>query len=599
MPDSGVAPEAAAVSRPVLLVVDREPGALIAPSRYLEEAGFTVHRASTAAGTLDLFALVRPDLVVLDSLLPDESGFALCKKIRGREDGRALPIVLLTEGDDYESIQRSHEAGATDSAPRPVNWFVLAGRLTNLLEGDRARKNHARAEEQIWQLSNVDGLTGLPNRALLLQLVDQALARQRRAGHVVAALYLDIDRFAEINQSLGTSGGDTLLLEFAKRLERIVRRGDTLGHPSRDPEDSLARLSGDEFVVFLSDLDDADGAGRAARRILAAVSGVYTVDRQEVFVTASAGVAVHPPDGADAERLLSHAAAALGRAKKNGRGSLHFYSETMNEAVSARLTLESGLRKALDRNELALHYQPLVDSRTGKVFGSEALLRWNSPQLGQVGPATFIPIAEECGLIIPIGAWVLETACRQAMRWHEEGLDAGLISVNVSSVQLASEDFATTVARILEETGLAPGTLMLELTESALLTAEEDVIPRLARLRRLGVSLVIDDFGAGYTALRFLKRFPVHALKIDGSFISGISPDSSDSAIVSALIAMSKGLRLTVVAEGVETEEQLRFLKGEGCDHAQGFLFSRALPADEFAALVRNGSGREIRAAIM
>ena len=271
----------------------------------------------------------------------------------------------------------------------------------------------------------------------------------------------------------------------------------------------------------------------------------------------------------------------------------------MNAAVSAKLTLEAHLRRALDRGELTLHYQPLVDGDGGWVVGSEALLRWNSPELGSVPPSTFIPVAEESGLIVPIGAWVLETACRQAKRWQDEGLKAGLISVNVSGVQLASESFAPTVARILAETGLAPGTLMLELTESALLENEEEVLGRLEKLRALGVSLVIDDFGAGFTALRFLKRFPVHALKIDRSFIDGIGRDTSDGAIVSALIAMSRGLRLTVVAEGVETEGQLRFLREEGCSQAQGFLFSRPLPAEDFAALVRAGGGGEIRAAIM
>jgi diguanylate cyclase (GGDEF)-like protein len=599
VPDSGFAREPAFAVRPVLLVADREPGSLIAPSRYLEQAGFTVHRASTAVRTLDLLATVRPDLVVLDALLPDESGFALCERIRELEGGRKVPIILVTEADDYDAVQRSHDAGATDSTPRPVNWFVLAGRLTNLLEGDRARKNHARAEEQIWQLSNVDELTGLPNRALLQQLVGQALARRDRAGRAVAALYIDIDRFAQINQSLGMAVADKLLVQFARRLERVVRRGDTLGHPSSDGEDSLARLSGDEFVVFLSDLDDAEGAARATRRLLDAVSGAYSVGGSEVFVSASVGIAVHPPDGADAEQLLSHAAAALGLAKRSGRGSIHFYSETMNAAVSAKLTLEAHLRRALDRGELTLHYQPLVDGDGGWVVGSEALLRWNSPELGPVPPSTFIPVAEESGLIVPIGAWVLETACRQAKRWQDEGLKAGLISVNVSGVQLASESFAPTVARILAETGLAPGTLMLELTESALLGNEEEVLGRLEKLRALGVSLVIDDFGAGFTALRFLKRFPVHALKIDRSFINGIARDTSDGAIVSALIAMSRGLRLTVVAEGVETEGQLRFLREEGCSQAQGFLFSRPLPAEDFAALVRAGGGGEIRAAIM
>ncbi len=591
---SALAPAAApaGAERPVLLIADREPAALVAGCRYLDQVGFTVHRAGTSSGALEAFEFLRPDAVVLDAALPGEDGFTLCRAIRSRGDGRDVPIVLMTDRDDYESTLESSGAGASDVVTRPVNWLALAGRLQRLVEADRARRAKDRADERIWQLSNVDALTGLPNRSLVRRLADQALARWSRTGRMVAALYLDVDRFAEINQSFGASTGDALLVEFARRLERVLRRGDTLGHPQLDGEDSVARLSGDEFLVLMGDLDDAESAGRAARRMLEAVTGVYTIGGEEVFVSASAGIAVQPPDGADADTLLEHAAAALSRAKSAGRGGIHFYTETINASVSLRLALESGLRRALDRGELALAYQPLVEGVSGRITGCEALLRWTSHELGPVPPSAFISIAEESGLIVPIGAWVLETACRQARAWRDAGLDTGAICVNVSSVQLANPDFEATVARVLAATGLPPGALMLELTESALIKNEADVVPRLLRLRALGVNLVIDDFGAGYTALRFLKRFPVQAIKIDGSFIEGIARDASDSTIVSALIAMSRGLRLKVVAEGVETEEQYGILRREGCDQAQGYLFSRPLPADAFAALARASAER-------
>ncbi|HQR45004.1 MAG TPA: EAL domain-containing protein [Thermoanaerobaculia bacterium] len=690
--------------RPVLLIADREPASLLAACRHLEQAGFAVRRASSGEETRALLEREMPDLLILDAGLPDGDGFALCRAVRETPAGRETPIIVSTDTEDYESLVRSHDAGATDFAPRPINWLVLPLRHPHLLEIQRARRglrltnsilrdaervaclatwrhdsqtgglewsaeagrlfgppealpasgkafldvvhpddrafveaeiessaregapfgaehrirrsdgggirfvrhwaefdlgedgepvwvkgilqdvtDQIRAEEQIWNLSNMDRLTGLPNRSMLQHLLEQTLARSARSGRLVATLFLDIDRFEEINETYGPEVGDRLIVQVAERLQKTLRKGDTVAHvtPFQRTE-SLARLSGDEFVVLLSDVENAEGIAHVARRILDAASDAYVLGQTEIFVSLSIGIAVSPPDGSEPGLLIQHAETALKEAKKQGRGSFRFYTDALNAFVARKLEMETCLHRALERGELSLHYQPLVGGRNRKVFGFEALLRWSSPELGEVPPARFIPVAEESGLIFPVGEWVLRTACAQAATWSRAGLAPLTAAVNVSSLQLARPDFPDTVFSILRETGLPAGHLLLEITESCLLSGDPETQSRLQRLRAAGVRLVIDDFGMGYSALRYLKSLPVDALKIDRTFVEGIAPDSGDAAIVSALISMSRSLKLDVLAEGVETEAQLRFLCERECDQAQGFLFSRPLPAESF-----------------
>jgi diguanylate cyclase (GGDEF)-like protein/PAS domain S-box-containing protein len=431
-----------------------------------------------------------------------------------------------------------------------------------------------RAEEQVRHLAFHDALTGLPNRLLFTDRLSLAVANARRSGSRLAVMFLDLDRFKIINDSLGHSIGDDLLRRVGERLEACVRQGDT-----------VARLGGDEFTVLVPGLLYDDDAARVGRKILEAVSQPFTIDGRELFLTTSIGVSLYPADGEDAETLVRNADTAMYRAKEQGRDNYQLYAPAMNARAVERLSLESRLRPALTNGELRLHYQPVVDLRNGRIAGAEALLRWAHPDLGLVPPARFIPIAEMSGLIVPIGAWVLREACARAREWQREW-PGMTVSVNLSSRQFQQSDIVAEVRRALKETGLDPGSLDLEITESSAMLNAEQSIATLSDLKELGVGISMDDFGTGYSSLAYLKRFPIDKIKVDQSFIRDIPSDSDDAAIVTAIIAMARSLQLVVVAEGVETEDQIAFLKDHGCDRMQGFVMSRAVPPDEFARLV-------------
>lgn len=437
-----------------------------------------------------------------------------------------------------------------------------------------------RAEEKIRHLANYDRLTGLPNRHMFLELLEGAIARSRRSNTLSAVLYLDIDRFKKINDTLGPEVGDEVLASIAERIRVSLRRGDYL---MREHEPSVARWGGDKFLILLSDLDDVDGAARAAQRLLRQLAIPFSVSDREFFLTASTGIAVCPEDGNGAYELLQHAESAMYYAKDLGSGRFQFYSGWMNEKSSRNLDLENELHKALLQSELHLSYQPLLDARSARVVGAEALLRWSHPELGSVSPGEFIPIAESAGLIAPIGEWVLMTACRQFKAWSDAGMRELRLSVNLSSYQLREADFVGRVAQILEDTGFDPRLLDVELTERGLALDDEHSLQVLEGLKQLGLRVAVDDFGVGNSALSYLRNFPLDILKIDQSFVQGIADGSTDSAIISAVIAMAHRLDLEVVAEGVETESQLDFLKSQTCDCVQGFLFSKPLTPGRFA----------------
>ena len=420
-----------------------------------------------------------------------------------------------------------------------------------------------------------DYLTGLPNRMLLNDRIGRAIAAAPRHRNHVVVLFLDIDGFKHINDSLGHSVGDKLLQSIARRLGDCVRASDT-----------VSRQGGDEFVVLLASAEQWD-AVIVAKRILAAVAEVHTIDQHDLHVTTSIGVSVFPDDGLDAEALIKNADTAMYQAKDNGRQSYQFFERQMNVRAVERQSIEEGLRRAIEREELALHYQPKVDLRTGLVTGAEALLRWTHPTRGPVSPAQFIPIAEDSGLIVPIGAWVLRTACEQAAAWLAEGLPLGTIAVNVSAMELRDEGFTAGLLDILAETGLDPALLELELTESVLMKHPESAASILKVLRELGMRVAVDDFGTGYSSLSYLRSFPIDALKIDQSFVRQITSIADDTSLVTAVISMARSLKLRVIAEGVETLGQLAFLQAHDCDEAQGFYFSRAVPPAAFAELLR------------
>jgi diguanylate cyclase (GGDEF)-like protein/PAS domain S-box-containing protein len=432
--------------------------------------------------------------------------------------------------------------------------------------------------QQMAHSAEHDFLTGLPNRMLLNDRVSQAIGMALRHKMRVAVLFLDLDGFKYINDSLGHPVGDKLLQSIARRLVDCVRGSDT-----------VSRQGGDEFVVLLAELQEMDDAAVSARRMLRAVAEAHSVDKHDLHVTTSIGVSVYPDDGLDAETLIKNADTAMYQAKENGRQSYQFFKPAMNVRAVERQSIEESLRRALERQEFALHYQPKINLRTGAITGAEALIRWSHPTRGFVSPAQFIPVAEECGLILPIGAWVLREACNQVRAWLTAGLPVTTMAVNVSAMEFRDDNFLSGLFAILDETGMDPRYLELELTESVLMKRAKSTASLLQILREKGVMVAVDDFGTGYSSLSYLRKFPVDALKIDQSFVRQISTAGDDTAIVTAVIDMARSLKLRVVAEGVETLEELTFLRVHECDEAQGHYFSRPVLPQQFARLLRAG----------
>ena len=433
-------------------------------------------------------------------------------------------------------------------------------------------------QDELARQANHDSLTGLPNRNLLWDRIDGACARTQRYGEFAAVAFLDLDNFKLVNDSLGHTLGDHLLRAVAKRLESSLRASDT-----------VARLGGDEFVLVLSDQKSEQLVSGELQRIVDSFSRPFSIDGKDVFITASVGVALYPQDAKDAEALMKSAELAMYRVKDSGRNAYQLYTAEMQTRVSERLALEGMLRRALERGEFSLHYQPQVDLRTNRVFGCEALLRWNQPDLGMIGPAKFIPLAEETGLIVPIGEWIVRTACLQNKAWQNAGLPAITVAVNISARQFREKGLLQVVANILAESGLDPAQLELEVTESVIMHDAQHVIATLQAFRDMGVRLSVDDFGTGYSSLSYLKRFPVDRLKIDQSFVRDVITDADDAAIAQAVITLGHTMNLRVIAEGVETPEQLAFLRANQCDEMQGYLFGKPMPAHELGKLLESG----------
>ena len=469
-----------------------------------------------------------------------------------RKDGAVYPVWVRI------SVYR-------DAAGKICNYVGVATDITERLA----------AQESIRQLAYFDPLTELPNRRMLEDRVRQALATAERERKQSALLFIDLDQFKTINDSLGHSAGDQLLIEVARRLQACVRRMDT-----------VARLGGDEFVVLLTDVT-LEGASEVARKILDVVARSFQFNEHELGVTPSLGISIYPQDGRDFETLLKHADTAMYRAKDAGRNAFQFFTSEMNEAALERLMLENSLRQGLERGEFILYYQPQVNVRSGQIVGAEALVRWRHPKIGLVPPGKFIPAAEISGLIVSIGEWVLRESCRQNKAWQDAGLPSISVAVNISSVQFRGGQLEENVRSVLTETGMPAECLELELTEGILMGGASETVDTLKRMSDMGVKLAIDDFGTGYSSLSYLKRFPIDKLKIDQSFVRDIVVDPDDLAIANAVISMGHSLRLSVIAEGVERSEQLEILTKEGCDEVQGYYFSAPLPAADFAELLR------------
>src|ERR671934_224013 len=541
----------------VLLIEDNPGDARLIREMIADhpDAPFKLHFAERLSLGLEHLSSGKTGLMLLDLSLPDSFGLETFAKVYAHAP--TVPIIVLTGNDDQTIALSAVKGGAQD--------YLVKSKLDRelLLRSMHYSIERKRYQVQLEHQANYDMLTGLPNRNLLHDRLRQAVYSQRNPRNI-AVVFMDLDHFKFVNDSLGHSMGDKLLKAMGERLRSVLREGDTVG-----------RVGGDEFVLILNDQSNEEIIFRAMQRITGKVAEPLTIDGKELYVTASAGISLYPQDGRDVDTLLKNADAAMYRAKEHGRSNFQFYTSEMNERVNDRLALEHALRRALERKEFMLHYQQKVDLRSGQIIGAEALVRWMHPEWGLVRPARFIPIAEETGLIVQLGEWVIHEACRQTHAWLHAGLKPGIVSVNFSARQFRAEGLVRAVSRILQETGLDPASLEMEVTQSMVMHNVEAAIATLQGLKSLGVGLSVDDFGTGYSSLSYLKDLPIDTLKIDRSFVRDIGSGSEAGGGLppAALISLAHALHLKVIAEGVETDAQLHFLKRHGCDQVQGFLY--------------------------
>ncbi|MCP5155559.1 MAG: EAL domain-containing protein [Ectothiorhodospiraceae bacterium] len=513
-----------------------------------------------------------------------------------RDDRDRVEAWFASAWHDGPDGELTHRVTLDDGTERVVAHFAVPvrdadGSVRRLSGTTQDVTERERAAERIRRLAFYDGLTGLPNRESFRERVGLALRNAAQRGAHVAVLYLDLDDFKRINDTLGHGAGDQLLAAVAGRLQHNLRAGDLVGRAPDDdlPRGTAARLGGDEFAVLLADIEGPEQAARVAERLLATLARPFRLEDQEVLVTPSLGIALFPRDGDSVATLLGQADMAMYAAKRDGKNQYRFFEPRMEDGVRRRLLIDQSLRRAIERDQLSLLYQPQLKSAAGQIDVVEALIRWHCPEIGDVSPSEFIPLAEENGTIVTIGEWVLRQACEQARAWQVAGVPLDRVAVNISTVQFVQPGFVGVVQRILAESGLPPSALELEITESLLAKDAEGAIRTLHALKALGIHLSIDDFGTGYSSLSYLKRFPVDRVKIDKSFVRNIVNDSGDAAIASAIIAMAESLALRVVAEGVEHEDQLAALRQRGCGEIQGYLISRPLHPEAIPAAILRG----------
>lgn len=555
-------------NKPNVLVIDDDPMLRKTLCDILEAKGFEATSAKNGTEGLAISKQRFFNIAIIDLKLPDLSGLEVMNEIKG--NAPSTETIILTGNATMDSAIEATNKGAFSYLVKPYDIEQLLLQIKRALE-------RQLAEEKIKHMAYHDALTGLPNRMLFNDRLATALRMANRNNLVLALMILDLDHFKNVNDTLGHDKGDRLLQLVSERISDCLRASDT-----------VSRLGGDEFAVLLPQITEAEDSFIVAQKILDALSLPFHFDGHELRMSSSIGIAIYPDDGRDAETLFKNSDIALYDAKEHGRNNYKVFALEMNKKAAKRMTIENNLRKALESKEFILHYQPLVDLATGQIVVMEALIRWQHPEAGLLYPEDFISVAEKSGLILPIGEWVLRSACVQCREWRKAGLEVR-VAVNLSASQFRNRNLRESVKQLLEETDLCPEYLDLELTESALVDPEKVTIDTMKELNKMGIRLSVDGFGTGYSALSYLKRFPVSKLKIVQTFIKSVAVDPSDAAIATAIVAMAHSLGLRAVAEGVEKPEQLEFLRSIQCDEAQGLLFSPPLPAEEATKMLAEG----------
>ncbi len=567
-----------------ILVVDDDPGARLLLSTALEMAGFRVEAAADGQSALAAFRAQPADCVILDVVMPGMSGFDVCIALRALPHCRHVPILIQTSRDDMESVKRAYTVGATDFASKGINPMLLAQRVKFLVRAKRTQDQLLASEARVSYLAYFDALTALPNRQRLRQILEEQVAWAERAKRGIAVLMMDLDDFSRINDTQGPAVGDVLLQDVANRLQHCLRdcerAAPALSDASQEMviKDWVARTGGDEFGLVLPGVSTVDGAELVARRVQSSLARPFVIAEQEVPLSAAIGISLFPLDAGGAEALINNADAAMHHAQRSHRSGMEFFKKSISTRAAKRMSLEADLRKAVERREFSLSYQPRLSLKDLQVEAVEALLRWSHPQRGLVPPDEFIPLAEQSGLIVEIGDWVLREACAQVRRWRDADANDWQVAVNVSGVQFRDGTLVRRVGDAIAAAGIESRMIELEFTEGALIEYSAAVSKAVNALKELGVNTALDDFGTGYSSMSYLRHFPVDTLKIDRVFVRDITSRRAGNApLVDAIIAMSKSLGLATVAEGVETEAQWQYLKDRDATQVQGFLFCRPL----------------------
>ncbi|HHJ34282.1 MAG TPA: GGDEF domain-containing response regulator [Gammaproteobacteria bacterium] len=555
--------------RPVVVLADDDPSIRLMVRHVLESEDFDIVEAADGLEAIKAVEKHHPALILLDAVMPGIDGFTTCQQIKdkGHTD---IPVMMITGLDDDASVERAYEVGAIDFITKPIKWAVLKHRVKSVVA-------KVIAERKVQLLAYRDTLTDLPNRLLFADRLEQAVIRSERSRTSMALMLVDIDDFKLVNDSFGHDAGDKLIKAVGQLISRSLRRADT-----------IARLGGDEFAVIIEGIDSPEDAISIADNLTTILEHNVRLDDQETYTSASIGIAVYPDDGKDARTLLKNADTAMFRAKESGRHCFQFYKPEMSVSAMERLDLENSLKAAFENDEFLVHYQPVVDIHKNEIVSVEALLRWQHPDKGMIHPSDFVSAIEDSGLIVALGEWLIGTACKQIRVWQDAGLKNQHVSINLAPRQFKEQDLVSLFTQAITESGIEASALSVEVTERTLIDNIGEVEVTLKKLRDMGIQVMLDDFGTGYASLAYLKEFPVDVVKIDRAFIAGIPDNPEDSAVIDAIAGLTRGLKLQLLAEGVENERQLDVLKSIGCQYGQGYYWSKALPGDEYEQFYMN-----------